>query len=173
MGPGRGVVQVVRSNHFVFDSFIVQQNGVLSVVASEYEQVFNGELITLAPANFETRVMFAAFDVVLECLRVEQVKHFFVVNLKERAIYGETLSFCLSHEMVKSIKQMFYASWNDTVLLLVTQEWICTTLLHFETVAHCWTVASQSILLSNIIIPMGSKHSKCLTRTRLSISKNS
>ncbi len=39
------MVQIMRSDNLVFDSLVVQLNGMLSIVASEDEQVLNSELV--------------------------------------------------------------------------------------------------------------------------------
>ena len=39
------MVKIMRSDNLVFDSLVVQLNGMLSIVASEDEQVLNSELV--------------------------------------------------------------------------------------------------------------------------------
>ena len=39
------MVQIMRSDNLVFDSLVVQLNGMLSIVASEDKQVLNSELV--------------------------------------------------------------------------------------------------------------------------------
>lgn len=39
------MIQIMRSDNLVFDSLMVQLNGMLSIVASEDEQVLNSELV--------------------------------------------------------------------------------------------------------------------------------
>ena len=40
------MVKIMRSDNLVFDSLVVQLNGMLSIVASEDEQVLNSELVS-------------------------------------------------------------------------------------------------------------------------------
>lgn len=76
------MVQIMRSDNFVFDSLVVQLNGMLSIVASEDEQVLNSELVRFRPAYFEALLLLI---VVLQRCLVQKIKDFFVVDLKERA----------------------------------------------------------------------------------------
>lgn len=39
------MVQIMRSDNLVFDSLVVQLNGMLSIVAPKDEQVLNSELV--------------------------------------------------------------------------------------------------------------------------------
>ena len=47
------VVQVMRCNHFVLYTLVVQFYGMLGVVAAEHEQVLHRELLLLAPSDSE------------------------------------------------------------------------------------------------------------------------
>ena len=101
---------------------------------------------------------------------MEQVIQLLVINLKEGAVDG--IAVLLLH-MSKALEQMLDCSRDDTVFLLVTQEWVCTALLYLEAVPkHVGTVATHCVLVAHVVVPMRTKHSKSFTRTCLSICKN-
>lgn len=53
MGSTRGMVQVVRRNYLVLDALIVILNAMVGVIALEYEQVLDRELVVLVPTNLQ------------------------------------------------------------------------------------------------------------------------
>ena len=54
MRPGGGMVQVVGSYDLVLDAFVIVLKAVLSIVAFENIQIFNLELVPLAPSYSQT-----------------------------------------------------------------------------------------------------------------------
>ena len=74
------MIQVVSSDHFVFDSLVVILNAMVGIVAFENEQILNRELLILVPSNFKTLLLSSFLD--FRC--IQQIKNLFVVNLKER-----------------------------------------------------------------------------------------
>ena len=77
------MVQVMRRNHFVLDTLVVQFYGMLGVVAAEHEQVLHRELLLLAPPD--SQACLVQFTLALQGFCVEQVEDFLVVYLEERA----------------------------------------------------------------------------------------
>lgn len=68
--------------------------------------------------------------------------------------------------MFDPFKKMFNRSRDDTILLLVSQEWINLCFLGAS------EASSETDRCSHVVVPMRSKHGKCLSRPSLSISKD-
>ena len=85
MRTTRGMVQIVRSNNLILDTFIVVSDAVFSVVTFENKQVLDRELIILIPSDLQT---FLPSLYLLDLRSVKQIENLFVVNLQERA--GDT-----------------------------------------------------------------------------------
>ena len=77
------MVQVVRSNNFVLNSFVVELNRMLCIVTAEDKQVFDCELLLFTPSHLEASLVQLALS--FECLGVKEVKDLFVVDLEEGA----------------------------------------------------------------------------------------
>jgi len=47
----------VRSYDLVLNSFVVELDAVLGIVAAEHEKILNGELLCPTPSNLQSRVL--------------------------------------------------------------------------------------------------------------------
>ena len=70
------MVHLVRGDNLVLDSFIVQVDGILWVLAVADEQVLHSELVFLVPSNLEAFGLFVSYG-----SKVQQVINLFIVNL--------------------------------------------------------------------------------------------
>jgi hypothetical protein len=61
VGSGTGVVQIMACHDLVLNTFVVELNRVLCIIAPEYKQVFDYKLLILAPPNFKSMIFFANF----------------------------------------------------------------------------------------------------------------
>jgi hypothetical protein len=85
----------VAGDHFIFYAFVVEVNCMLCVVAAELKQVFDYELLILAPSDFQPSFLQLLGGRPFDRICVKQVKHFFVVDLKKRAVNLNRLCFAL------------------------------------------------------------------------------
>lgn len=91
----RLLIEIVAGDNFVLNTFVIKHNCMLCVVAAELKQIFDGKLIALSPPYFEPSLLQLLCGGPFYCLRVEQVKYFFVVNLEEGAVNLNCLCFAL------------------------------------------------------------------------------
>ena len=85
----------MAGDHFVLYAFVVEGNCMLCVVATELKQVFDYELLILAPSDFKPSFLQLLGGRPFDRICVKQVKHFFVVDLKKRAVNLNRLCFAL------------------------------------------------------------------------------
>lgn len=88
-----GVIQIVRGDDLVLHAFVEILDGVVGVIAFEDEQIFDGELLGLAPADPQALLLAVPLD--LRC--VQQVEDFLVIDLEEAAADVDVLVFDLGH----------------------------------------------------------------------------
>ena len=96
------MVQVMGRYDFILDAFVVHLDCMLSIVTSEHEQVLHCELLSLGPSQLQTGLLHFRFP--LECLCIQKVKHFLIVDLQERAVDIHRLGFlsllCLAEHLM-------------------------------------------------------------------------
>ena len=80
----------MRSYDLVFDSFIVHFYSMVGIVAPENEKIFHSKLLRFAPAQFEARLLNLVPS--FECLSIEHIKDFLVVNLEKRTVNIDSFS---------------------------------------------------------------------------------
>ena len=80
----------MRRHDLVFDTFIVHFYSMVCVVAPENKQILDSKLLRLAPAQFKACLL--NFALSFQCLSIEHVEDFLVVDLKERAVNIDSLS---------------------------------------------------------------------------------
>ena len=150
MGATWGMVEVMWCNYFVFHAFVVQLNCVLRIVTSKYKQVFDRELVTFGPPNFESFLFFARL-LFLKVSWVKQIEHFLAVDLQETARYVDCLVFDCGG-LVKHVSDSTY----------------CQTRVHFRS-----NGLHTSLTMFTFIFVLVALHSKSLSWASLAICKNS
>lgn len=48
------MIQIMRGDYFILDTLVVELDGMVYVIASEYEKVFYGELVLFWPTDLKT-----------------------------------------------------------------------------------------------------------------------
>lgn len=118
MRAGRGVVQIVTGYDFVFDSFVVHFDAVISIITPKHEQVLNSELLCLGPTNLQPSLIHLAFA--FQLLAVQQIKHLFVVDLQERT--GN--SHCFAFVALCLCKDFSDGSHGETNVHVLGNDWL-------------------------------------------------
>lgn len=91
---------------------------------------------------------------------LEEVVEFLIINLEEGAIDSEAQARLIAADLMQLLEDFIDCLGDDTKLARVLKEIL--------SIAH----VSHGVLVTEVVLPMRTKHSVCFTRSSLSIRKD-
>lgn len=117
------------------------------------------DILTLTLHEDASELVFSDVEWPIAVSVLEQVVQLFIIDLQKRAVHSEALVRVFFTNILQTSEKLLNGSWNDTKLLLVIQERICSALLHLVALHQ----RRQCVLVTCIVIPVRSEHGERLT----------
>lgn len=127
MRSRRGLIQIVRSNNLVLYTFVVQFQGLVSIVTLEDQKVLDLKLIWLRPSYFQSLVGLIVCERPLKMASIEQVIDLLVVDLQE---WHCNCDWLVLHLLSLS-ETLSDRSDCNTIVFIFRDDRLASSLIHF------------------------------------------
>ena len=151
MRSRRCLVQIMRGNNSVPYSIVIKFQHLLLTLTFKNVKILNLKLILLTPSDSQPWIILACWSWMWI---IQQVKHFFVVNLQK---WAKDCNMLVLRFLVSLAKHIIYDSRDDSKILLWV--WI-----------HHWHIQIRLLTFQNVIVAL---HGESFARSSLSVGKDS